>query len=125
MWGNDVADFTGQDFVISVPAINIFETDTAYRIDVAAPGLKKNDFEVLVQEKQISISAIKTAGTSEPKGRYNRKEFNFGSFTRVFTMPDHVNLEGISAQYRNGILEIKLPKKDVSEKHRNRQVNIS
>jgi HSP20 family protein len=122
-WGNDVADFAGQDFVISVPAINIFETETAYRIDVAAPGLEKENFDVVAQEKLLTILSKNNNVKPEENGRYNRKEFNFGNFKRTFSMPDSVDLDGISASYTHGILEITLPKK--KDKQQNRNIQIS
>ncbi len=124
-WGNDVADFAGQDFVISVPAINIFETDTDYRIDVAAPGLSKKDFDVVAQEKLLTITAKVNAPHTEEKGRYNRREFNFGTFRRSFSMPETIELDAISAHYKNGILEIRLPKKSEAHLNKNRQIKIS
>ncbi|MDO1451042.1 Hsp20/alpha crystallin family protein [Rhodocytophaga aerolata] len=94
----------------NVPAVNILETDNEYMLQVAAPGLRKEDFELHVEQKRLSISAH--ANEPQPEGKYARREFGYHSFKRVFALPDFVNLDNIQASYEEGILKISIPKRE-------------
>jgi HSP20 family protein len=96
----------------SVPAANVKETETGFQIELAAPGLKKENFRVNIDGKVLSINAEKTEEKSEgEKDRYTRKEFSFHSFSRSFTLPERtIDVENISAQYEDGILKLQIPK---------------
>jgi len=100
-----------------VPAVNISETKTGYEIELAAPGLKKEDFKINLEKNILSISAEqKTENVEEGKveegKQYSKREFSFQAFSRNFNIPDSVNSEDIQANYENGILSIKLDKKE-------------
>ncbi len=103
--------------VLLVPAVNIAENNNDYKVTVAAPGLKKNDFKINVDGNLLTISA-ETEETKEEKDdeRYTRKEYNYSSFSRSFTLPDEVNMEKIEASYENGVLSLVLPKKEEAKK---------
>lgn len=92
------------------PAINIVENDDAFRVDIAAPGLLKENFEVKVENEMLIISATQESKTEE-KGKFTRREFNFMGFERSFVLPDFVDAGAISASYENGVLSVSLPKK--------------
>jgi HSP20 family protein len=94
----------------NVPAVNILETDNEYMLQVAAPGLRKEDFELHVEQKRLSISAH--ANEPQNEGKYARREFGYHSFKRVFALPDFVNLDDIQASYEEGILKISIPKRE-------------
>jgi HSP20 family protein len=102
---------------ITVPAVNITENANDYKISVAAPGLKKNDFHINVDGSMLTISGEKEE-TKEEKDQenYTRKEYNYSSFSRSFTLPEEVNREKIEASYEDGVLKLVLPKKEEVKK---------
>ncbi|RRB04352.1 Hsp20/alpha crystallin family protein [Larkinella rosea] len=94
----------------AVPAVNVKEDETAYHIELAAPGLKKEDFAINLTNNQLTISAKVETSEEEKTENYTRKEFSFNSFERSFRLPKNVNNEQIQAAYTDGILKINLPK---------------
>lgn len=102
---------------LQVPAVNIIENSSDYKITVAAPGLKKSDFNIDVDGNMLTISG-ETEESAEEKDdeRYTRKEYNYSSFSRSFTLPDEVNKEKIEASYDDGVLKLVLPKKEEVKK---------
>jgi HSP20 family protein len=96
----------------NVPAVNISESADHYHIELAAPGLKKDDFRVSVERDMLTIST-ETKNENHSEGRtYNRKEYSYSAFTRSFTLPESADIEKISASYNDGILKLELPKKE-------------
>ena len=93
-----------------MPAVNIQETDTSFLLELAAPGVKKEDLQVEVEKDILSISSQSDAAAEED-AQYTRKEYGYLSFRRTFTIPESVDIKKVEAQYREGILEVKLPKK--------------
>jgi HSP20 family protein len=93
-----------------VPAANIKEDETAYHIELAAPGLKKEDFAINLTNNQLTISAKQEEVKEEKAENFTRKEFSYNSFERSFRLPKNVNNEQIQAAYTDGILKIDLPK---------------
>lgn len=95
-----------------VPAVNISETDQEYHIELAAPGLKKEDFKINLDRNMLSISVEKRAETTEENKKYNKKEYSYTSFVRSFSLPDSADNAQIEAEYNNGVLDIKVTKKE-------------
>jgi HSP20 family protein len=112
MFNRSLGDFVGGDFFISQPSINVVETKENYRIEVAAPGLEKEDFTVNVDNGFLNISVKKEEKEEVKEGSYMRREFNFSSFTRSFELPASIAADDVGAHYENGILIITLPKKE-------------
>lgn len=96
--------------------VNIKETDNAYELHVIAPGLNKEDFKINVEEGVLKISFEHNDEQKEQNGKWLRNEYRHRSFKRSFTLNDSINVEGISARYNDGILNIVLPKKETTEK---------
>ncbi|HJU46392.1 MAG TPA: Hsp20/alpha crystallin family protein [Chitinophagaceae bacterium] len=96
----------------TVPAVNITESENEYQVSLAAPGLKKGDFKVDLDGNMLSISSEKEESKEEKEGKYNRKEYSYSSFSRSFTLPEEVNQDKIEATYEDGVLKLKLPKKE-------------
>jgi len=94
------------------PAVNISENDKSYSLEVVAPGFQKENFKLKVDDDVLTISAeSKSESTEEGKEKeYTRREYSYNSFTRSFRLPENVNDENISAAYKDGILNIELPK---------------
>ncbi len=98
--------------VLTSPSANILETDTEFRISLAAPGLKKEDFKIELNHEILTISSEKSL-ESQDQGKFTRREFRFGSFQRSFTIPKGaVEGEKIAASYSDGILVVTLPKSE-------------
>ncbi|MBU6157404.1 MAG: Hsp20/alpha crystallin family protein [Bacteroidetes bacterium] len=100
----------GWERVTTIPAVNVTEKSDAYEIALAAPGLKKDDFKVNVEGNLITISAEKSTSKEEKDRKYTRKEYNYTSFSRTFTLPENIKAEKIEAHYENGELLLLLPK---------------
>jgi HSP20 family protein len=97
----------------SLPAVNVEETDKEYRIEVAAPGLEKEDLKVSVDDGVLTITSEKKTENEEKKDNYIRREFGYTSFCRSFTLPEEADAEKINAKHKNGVLNIHIPKTEV------------
>ena len=106
----------------SVPSVNSVENNDSFEIDLAVPGMKKEDFNIELNDKVLVISSETSNTMENDKMRLN--EFNFSSFQRSFRVPDSVDLDKIKANYKNGILKIKLPKRKESISKPSRVINI-
>lgn len=127
-FGRDLTDF--DNFFQrrgSVPAVNIKENDNEFEIDVAAPGLKKEDFKLNLDNNVLTISSEKEIRNEEKdeKGNYTRQEFGYQSFSRSFTLPEMVDADKIKANYKDGILKINVPKREEAKKRSPRNIDIS
>ncbi len=96
----------------NLPAVNVKEVENAFHIEVAAPGLKKEDFKLSLHENRLTISTQREENKEEKTEKFSRQEFNYSSFQRTFTLPKNVDGEKIDASYTNGILHVGLPKKE-------------
>lgn len=109
-----------------IPAMNIKEKKGNFEIDVAAPGFDKKDFEVTIENGVLCISAEKKIEKEVKEEEFTRREFNYNSFSRRFTLPENVNEEEkIEAVYKDGILKLVLGKMDVKETAKKRVIKIS
>lgn len=109
--------------VTRVPAVNIGETADEYHIELAAPGLKKEDFKIRVENKVLTISVEQQRDNTVNEKKYNKREYSYSSFVRSFTMPDGADDSRVEATYTDGILTISLPKKEEA-KSVSRQIEI-
>ncbi len=94
------------------PSVNVKEKSDSFSLELAAPGLKKEDFKISFQNNKLTISAEKAESKEESEEKYTRKEFSFSTFQRSFTLPNTVDGEKIAANYMDGILSISIPKKE-------------
>jgi HSP20 family protein len=106
----------------SVPSVNSIENNDSFEIDLAVPGMKKDDFKIELIDKVLIISSENSNSIENDNLRLN--EFNYSSFQRSFRIPESVELDKIKANYKNGILKIKLPKKKDSITKPNRVIEI-
>ena len=107
----------------SVPSVNSVENNDSFEIDLAVPGMKKADFTIELNDKILVISSDNSNYDQNERTRLN--EFNYSSFQRSFRVPESVELDKIKANYKNGILKIKLPKRKDSITKPNRVIDIS
>lgn len=127
-------DFFDNDWMVkanaTAPAINVFETEKEYKIEVAAPGMTKEDFNVHIdEENNLVISMEKKSETKEEnpndkrnEGRYLRREFSYSKFSQAMILPEDVDKEKIAARVENGVLNINLPKFTKEEKEKAKKV---
>lgn len=101
---------------MTTPAVNVAERPDSYELSVGAPGLNKDDFNIDVEGNMLTISCEKEENKEEKDKGYTRKEYSYSSFSRSFTLPDEVLQEKIEASYQNGVLLVKLPKKEDARK---------
>ena len=111
----------------TIPAINIRETADNFEVEVAAPGMKKEDFKVELDGNTLTISSEKEDRHEQQEdGRYTRREFSYQSFQRMFTLPkDVVDVDGIEARYEHGLLHLVIPKKEEAKQRPPRMIQIS
>ena len=97
----------------TVPAVNILESADNFEVEVAAPGMEKQDFKIQLDNNTLTISSKKEQSQEKKEENYTRREFSYQSFQRTFLLPrDVVNDEGIVAKYENGVLRLTIPKKE-------------
>jgi len=109
-----------------IPAMNIKENDENFEIEVAAPGFNKEEFEIVYENGTIRISVEHKEEKEEKEETFTKREFNYQSFTRSFTLPENVNEdEKIEATYSHGILKLVLAKLKESEIHHKRIIEVS
>ena len=129
-------DFFGNEWVdktsSTAPAVNVIETDKEYKVEIAAPGLTRDDFKIDINEdNELTVSMEKKVEKNEEsekegkKHTYLRREFSYSSFRQRMILPDNVNVDNIDAKMENGVLTIDIPKKTEEEKRKNmRQIDI-
>lgn len=115
------SDFFDNDWMVkanaSTPAVNVIENETEYKVEVAAPGMTKEDFNIhLDEDNQLVISMEKKDETKDENNKYLRREFSYSKFQQSLVLPDDVEKEKISAAVNHGVLTIELPKKSQEEK---------
>ncbi|MBK7442996.1 MAG: Hsp20/alpha crystallin family protein [Bacteroidetes bacterium] len=97
-----------------MPAVNVIDNEKFYELEVAVPGMHKEDFKVEIKDGLLSIYGERKDEKKEEDKNYTRKEFSCLSFSRMFTLPENVRAGEIDAEYKNGVLNIVLPKKEVT-----------
>ena len=111
----------------TAPAINVKENDKAYTVELAAPGMKKEDFNVHINDEGNLVVKMesKTEKKDEDKNtRYLRREFSYSKFEQTLILPDDVDKNKISAKVENGVLTVELPKQEETKAKVARQIAI-
>jgi HSP20 family protein len=93
-----------------VPRVDIFEDEKAFEIQVAVPGVNKEDFKIELNDNLLTVSGERKFSRDRKEGTFQSVETQFGAFSRSFNLPDNVDASKISAKYNNGILELIVPK---------------
>ncbi len=121
----------GTDFLsnfntgITLPAVNIKETNEEFVLELAIPGMKKSDFIIDVENKILSVASEVRIENEETKQNYTRREFGYSSFKRTFTLPDSVESDSVKGTYKDGILMITLPKREEAKQKPPKRIEIS
>ncbi len=98
--------------ITKTPAVNIAETENQFEIELAAPGLSKEDFKINLDKNVLSVSAEKKVENVEEGKKYSKKEYAYNSFVRSFTLPETADQSKIDAEYVDGILKLNVAKKE-------------
>ena len=113
----------GADY--NVPAVNIKENEKSFEIEIAAPGLNKEDIVIKLEKDVLTISSEKENKEEKKDEVFTRKEFSFNSFSRSFSIPEVVDSEKIKATHKNGILNVLLPKMEEKVANKSKTIKIS
>ncbi len=113
-----------KNIVKSRPAVNVIEGKEGFRLEIAAPGLNKSDFDINVEKNVLTISA-KVEKENAEKVNYSRREFNYNEFNRTFQLPKTIDTTKIDAAFNNGILTLTLAKKEEAKELPARKIEIS
>ena len=125
-------DFFGRDWFngsaagTTLPAVNLKENNDNFEVELAAPGMDKKDFRIELENNVLTISCEKEIVNEEnaEDGKYSRREFNYQSFQRSFTLPNTIESDKIQANYKDGILMLSIPKKEEAKRRGARQIEI-
>lgn len=115
--------FFNDRMVARVPAVNISETADHFHLELAAPGLKKQDFRISLDQKVLNISVEQQNESKEEDKRFSKREFSYTSFVRSFTLPDVADHGRIEAAYEDGVLKVDIAKKEEA-KMASRQIEL-
>ncbi len=106
------------------PAVNIIEADNEFKIEVAIPGLTRNDFNIEVEDDVLTISSVENETKEDKMPTYTRREFNFSSFKRSFQLPETIDQDQIQASHKEGVLSITLVKKEEVVQNAPKQIEV-
>lgn len=126
---NDWFDWSNRNFSntnTTLPSVNIKEDHNNFEVEVAAPGLTKNDFKIELKHDVLTVSSEKQLENETKNGQqFTRREFSYQSFSRSFTLPNIVDSDKIEAKYENGILKISIPKKEEAKPRPAREIAVA
>jgi len=125
LFEREFPDLFRSDLAHTVPAVNVIENNDSFQLEIAAPGMNKNDFRIKIDNNILTIAGKKEHNKEDNNNKYTRKEFSYCSFERSFTLPNTVNSENINASYENGVLNLIIPKKEEAKEKPVREISIS
>lgn len=126
---NDVFDsilndsFLGDKLVARIPAVNIAETENEFQVELAVPGLKKEDFKINLDKNILTVSSEKKTENVEEGKKFSKREYSYNSFSRSFTLPESADHSKIEADYSDGILTLTIAKKEEA-KFQSREIAV-
>jgi HSP20 family protein len=109
---------------LTVPAVNVAESDQFFDLEMAVPGMPKDAFRIEVDKGMLTVSAEQEESSEEQKNDYTRQEFNYRSFRRSFWLPENVNPDNIEAKYEDGLLKLRIPKITTKKLEAVRQIPV-
>ena len=110
---------------VSLPKINIKEGDNAYVLEVAAPGIAKEDFNIQLEDGLLTVSSQKKEEKEEENKKYYKREFSHQTFKRSFRLPENVDAENITANYVDGVLSVQVPLAQKAKEDQPKLIQIS
>jgi HSP20 family protein len=124
----DLLDWTDKHFSntnTTLPSVNIKESENGFQVEMAVPGMLKDDFKINLENNILCISSEKKTENEKTEGSYSRKEFSYQSFSRSFALPLSADEGNIKAKYENGILMIEIPKREEAKPKPPKAITIS
>jgi len=125
----DWYDWSNQNFSLTnttIPSVNIKENENEFEVEMAAPGMTKDDFKIELNNSVLTISSEKqTTNQSKEGENVTRREFSYQSFSRSFTLPVIVETDKITAKYEQGLLRVNIPKKEEAKPKPLKQIKVS
>ena len=125
----DWYDWSNQNFSLTntaIPSVNIKENENEFEVEMAAPGMTKDDFKIELNNSVLTISSEKQNENQSKEGEnITRREFSYQSFSRSFTLPVIVETDKITAKYENGLLRVNIPKKEEAKPKPLKQIKVS
>jgi HSP20 family protein len=106
------------------PAVNVKDRESSYEIELTAPGLRKEDFNIHIENGVLSISSESSKEEEEKNEKFTRKEFQYNAFSRSFSLPDNAKEDDLKALYENGLLKVTIAKKQI-ESPKRKQIEVS
>jgi HSP20 family protein len=129
VFGRDFFNWENNNFSTTsttLPSVNIKESVESYEVEVAAPGMNKNDFKITLEGNQLTISSVKENEQNTSNENYSRREFSYQSFQRSFELPKNVvDEDKIKARYENGLLLLSIPKREEAKPRPPKLIEIS
>lgn len=122
--GSETFETVKRNLISNTPLANIFETETAHLVELAVPGVKKENISIDLKENKLTVSLAQESNSEEKTHLKERREFNYSKFSRAFNLPKNIDLDKIEAKNEHGILTITIPKKE-EEIKKNRTIVIS
>ena len=124
----DWYDWSNQNFSLTnttIPSVNIKENENEFEVEMAAPGMTKDDFKIELNNSVLTISSEKQSeNQSKERENVTRREFSYQSFSRSFTLPVIVETDKITAKYENGLLRVNIPKKEEAKPKPLKQIKV-
>jgi HSP20 family protein len=108
----------------SIPAVNIKETEKNFEIELAVPGYEKKDFNVSTDSGILTVSAENRQENEKRENNYTRREFGYNSFSRSFNLPTNTNEDNIEASYTDGVLKLRIEKKQESNEKSRKAISV-
>ena len=128
VFGNELFNWENNNFSrtsTTLPSVNIQETADNYEVEVAAPGMDKNDFKITLDGNLLIISSVKEQEQTNDEATFTRREFSYESFQRSFQLPKNVvDEDKITARYENGLLHLSIPKREEVKQKPPRMIDI-
>ncbi len=125
VFGRDISQFLGHDDLGHLtPRVNITETPEKFVVSLRVPGFAKDELKISAEKDTLTVKGEKTSTASTENERFLRREFQAGSFSRSFHLPETVKIEGITAEHANGVLNLSIPKSEPA-KPETREINIA
>ncbi len=115
--------FLNEKLATRTPAVNIAKTDAQFEIELAVPGLSKEDIKINLDKNVLSVSADKKTETVDENKKFTKREYSFNSFSRSFTLPESADHSKIEADYTAGILKLTVAKKEEA-KFQSREIAV-
>lgn len=110
LFNRSISDIVGSDFTHESPSVNILESEKTYTIELAAPGLKKEDFTITIEKDHLIVAADRITKEVDKKSSFRRREFDYHKFKRMFSLPKYVEKDTIKAKYKLGVLHVSIEK---------------